>query len=75
MLATMNKLYTIQLEIFGGWVPIAISNVFVDLNSDSVQMYIASKKFWWTFNLAVAKAVRQTAKLNSLPNFPAIQIM
>ena len=27
------------------------------------------------FNLAVAQAVHQTAKFNSLPNFPAIQYL
>ena len=36
-------------------------------------MLYASKKFLVDFNLVVAQAVRQTAKFNSPPNFPAVR--
>ena len=55
---------------------IAIANVLADLNlavryGIAIRIY-ASKKFW-RINLAVAQAVRQFAKFNSPPNFPAIR--
>ena len=58
---------------------IAIANILEDLNlmvrnGIAIRIY-ASKKFWRIYNLAVAhdQAVCQTAKFNSLPNFPVIQ--
>ena len=55
----------------------AILNVLADLNlvvryRITIRIY-ASKKILADFNLVVAQANCQTAKFNSLPNFPALR--
>ena len=61
---------------FGSWVPNChLKRIDRFKFGGSVQdhhVYICEKEILADFNLVVAQAVRQTAKFNSPPNFPAI---
>ena len=56
--------------VVGSQIAISTYNLAVQYR---IAIYIYAREILADFNLAVAQAICQTAKFNSLPNFPAIR--